>query len=223
MGIFFLMKKKPKKNIIFLSFFENTQPKILTVTQTTTGLYFMSIRSWDEAATLFLETLATYTCTELFEYKRFIFYTVVLSLVTLPRPALKKRILESPEVHGVIDEIPSLGDLINSFYNAEYRLFFQSLGVIVDQLKKDRYLSNFAGYFCREMRIKAYNQLLESYRSLQIRNVADQFGVTPEFIDTDLSRFIYSGRVYCKIDAVRGIIETSRHDVKNTHYQVIFL
>ena len=120
----------------------------------------------------------------------------------------------------MIDEIPDMGDLVNSFYSADYCLFFKSLAGVVDNLKRDRFFANFAGYFCREMRIKAYCQLLESYRSMQISSLAEAFGVTPEFIDSDLSRFIYSGRVHCKIDAVRGIIETNRPDAKNSQYQV---
>jgi 26S proteasome regulatory subunit N7 len=184
------------------------------------GLYFLSTRAWEKAANLLLETLATYTCTELFDYKRFIFYTMVVSLVTLKRQDLKKRIIDSPEVLSVIDDIPDMGNLVNSFYNADYRLFFQSLAGVVDSLKRDRYFASFAGYFCREMRIKAYCQLLESYRSMQISSLADAFGVSQEFIDSDLSRFIYSGRVHCKIDAVRGIIETNRPDAKNSQYQM---
>lgn len=70
------------------------------------------------------------------------------------------------------------------------------------------------------MRIRAYSQLLESYRSLKVSSLAEAFGVTTEYIDADLSRFINAGRLHCKIDAVRGIIETSRPDGKNYQFQV---
>lgn len=181
----------------------------------------LTARKWEQAANLFLDTLATYTCTELFDYKHFIFYVVLISLVTLKRPDLKKKVIDSPDVLSVIEEIPHLGSLLNSFYNSEYKVFFQSLAAITETMKKDRYLSFSTGYFCREMRIRAYCQLLESYRSLQISSLAEAFGVTTEFIDSDLSRFINAGRVHCKIDAVRGIIETSRPDGKNYQFQVL--
>jgi 26S proteasome regulatory subunit N7 len=35
----------------------------------------------------------------------------------------------------------------------------------------------------------------------------------------DLSRFIASGRVPCKIDKVKGVIESNRPDAKNAQYQ----
>ena len=36
----------------------------------------------------------------------------------------------------------------------------------------------------------------------------------------ELSRFIAAGRLHCKIDKVKGIVETNRPDSKNWQYQV---
>lgn len=38
-------------------------------------------------------------------------------------------------------------------------------------------------YYVREMRIRGYAQLLESYRSLTMQSMAHSFGVSEEFID----------------------------------------
>lgn len=38
-------------------------------------------------------------------------------------------------------------------------------------------------HYVREMRIVAYAQLLESYRSLTITSMAQAFGVTEDYID----------------------------------------
>ena len=69
------------------------------------------------------------------------------------------------------------------------------------------------------MRILAYNQLLQSYRSLTLDYMAYSFGVTTKFIDQELSKFIAAGRLHCKIDKVNGIVETNRPDTKNYQYQ----
>lgn len=74
-------------------------------------------------------------------------------------------------------------------------------------------------YYVREMRIKAYSQLLESYSSLTLDYMARSFGVTTDFIDMELHRFIAAGRLHCKIDKVSGIVETNRPDNKNWQYQ----
>ena len=89
--------------------------------------------------------------------------------------------------------------------------------------KCDRYLAPHARYFIREMRIKAYTQLLESYRSLSLSHMAHSFGVSVEFMDKELSRFIASGRLHCRIDKVGGVVETNRPDSKNFLYQVCLI
>ena len=59
-----------------------------------------------------------------------------------------------------------------------------SLTATVEQkMKYDRYLSPHFRYYTREMRIHAYSQLLESYRSLTLDYMAKAFGVSPHFID----------------------------------------
>jgi len=94
------------------------------------------------------------------------------------------------------------------------------------------------------MRIIAYAQLLESYRSLTMESMANSFGVSERFIDkyvviimddkvfqgnnlnylfvfftSDVSKFIAAGRLNCVIDKVNGIVETNRPDAKNAQYQ----
>lgn len=50
-------------------------------------------------------------------------------------------------------------------------------------MKRDRLFNPHYRFYTREMRILAYTQLLESYRSLTLDYMADAFGVTVEFID----------------------------------------
>lgn len=50
-------------------------------------------------------------------------------------------------------------------------------------LKPNRLLAPHARFYVREMRISAYNQLLESYRSLTLDSLARSFGVSTEFVD----------------------------------------
>lgn len=47
----------------------------------------------------------------------------------------------------------------------------------------DRYFHQHYKYYIREMRIIAYNQLLESYSSLTLTYMANAFGVSNQFID----------------------------------------
>ena len=84
--------------------------------------------------------------------------------------------------------------------------------------KQDKNLQAHTRFYVREMRIKAYRQLLQSYRSLNLDSMASTFGVSISFIDKELSQFIAAGRLNCKIDKVRGLVETTRPDNKNKQY-----
>ena len=64
------------------------------------------------------------------------------------------------------------------------------------------------------MRLVAYKQYLESYKSVTIDYMAKAFGVSTDFIDKELSTFIYNGKLNCKIDKVSGVIESNRPNRK---------
>lgn len=183
------------------------------------GAHKLSVRDFRGAAELLLTTLATFTCTELFDYKTFVRYTVLAAALTLDRPETKKKIIQAPEVLEVIHDIPHLESFINSLYKCKYDTFFNSLAAIESTLKEDFLLYRHAKYYVREMRIIAYTQLLESYRSVTIEKMAASFGVSTEFIDADLSRFIAASRLNAVIDKVSDVIETNRPDSKNAQYQ----
>ena len=77
-------------------------------------------------------------------------------------------------------------------------------------MKTNKYLKTHAFYYTKEMRLVAYKQYLESFKSVTIDNMASAFGVGPEFIDKELSTFIYNGKINCKIDKVSGVIESNQ-------------
>ncbi|KAL2018270.1 hypothetical protein VTK56DRAFT_1024 [Thermocarpiscus australiensis] len=129
--------------------------------------------------------------------------------------------IEQPEAEMAVDFGP-LAQLVSSLYNGRYKLFFQALALVEEQfLTQDRYLHEHKNWFIREMRLRAYQQLLQSYRVVGLDSMAHDFGVTVDFLDRDLAKFIAAGRIPCTIDRVtgNGVIETNRPDDKNKQYQ----
>lgn len=57
------------------------------------GMYLISIRDFKGAVDLFLDTLATFTCTEFMEYEDFVKYTVLTAALTLKRPDFKSKVI----------------------------------------------------------------------------------------------------------------------------------
>lgn len=183
------------------------------------GTFLIMVRDLERAAKLLLDSIATFTCSELLPYPRFIFYAVLFNMLHLDRANLKQKVINSSEVLAVIHEIPHLQQFLNSMYNCQYDKFLQALVGIFDEMTKDRILVPHAHFYCREMRVVVYQQYLASYRSVAQQSMANVFGLSSAFLDKELSTFIAAGRLSCKIDKVGGIIETNRPDAKNAHYQ----
>ena len=53
------------------------------------GAYLITQRDFKGASTLLLDSIATFTATELLSYDRFVFYTVISCIKCLDRPTLK--------------------------------------------------------------------------------------------------------------------------------------
>jgi 26S proteasome regulatory subunit N7 len=183
------------------------------------ALYLCVNRDFKAAAEMLLTALATFTCTELFEYETFVFYTIILGMVSLDRETLGSKILKAPEVIAVYDKTPFLKEIVTSLYECDYRTFFESLVEVASQIKSDMYLARHYRFYIREIRVVAYTQFLEPYLSVTLDSMASEFGISVDFLDKEISHYISAGRLNAKINKVDGAIETNRPDEKNAHYQ----
>jgi 26S proteasome regulatory subunit N7 len=185
------------------------------------GVYSIAIRDFKAAAQFFLDTVSTFTSYELMDYTTFVRYTVYTSMISLPRNELRDKVIKGAEIQEVLHQLPDVKEYLFSFYNCQYAEFFINMTKVEAYLRADYMANPHYRFYVREMRILAYSQLLESYRSLTLPYMAEAFGVTVEYIDAELSRFIAAGRLHCKIDHVGGIVNNSRIDcsLKNFQYQ----
>lgn len=166
------------------------------------GLHLLSIRQFKRGGELFSDALSTFTASELLSYNDFVALTVISNTLSLNRVDLKKKIINAPEVIQVLPELPTLGDLVKNLYECHYDKFFIALGKLsllylelllnhlchvasLEQtyLLPSRILNPHTRFYVREMRILAYGQLLESYRSLTLESLSRAFGVSVEFLD----------------------------------------
>ncbi|TNY20007.1 proteasome 26S subunit [Rhodotorula diobovata] len=187
-----------------------------------TGVHLLSIRNFRKAAELLLDALPTFTATELIPYDEFVTLCVLAGVFSLERKDLRKKVIDAPEVIAVLPAVPTLKDFAESLWKCDYAAFFRALATVEEHhLLPSRLLAVHARYYSRELRIKAYAQLLESYRSVTLESLAAAFGVSKEWLDADLARFIAAGRLSCTIDRVSGIVETHRPDAKNARYAAV--
>ncbi|RAH57489.1 proteasome regulatory particle subunit [Aspergillus piperis CBS 112811] len=243
------------------------------------GLHLLTIRSYNLAAPLLLDSLSTFTSYELCSYSSLVIYSILAGSLSLKRVDFKAKVVDAPEIKAILGpgedrlaaltgEVSSgpgaqdeemkdatvtraapttattvvnlttlgagsgiqseteapvdfspLANLVDSLYTGNYRTFFVALAAVEDNfLNQDRYLHEHRAWFVREMRLRAYQQLLQSYRVVGLNSMASDFGVTVDYLDRDLAKFIASNRIACTIDRVNGIIETNRPDDKNKQY-----
>ena len=232
------------------------------------GLHLLTVRSYNLAAPLLLDSLSTFTSYELCSYSSLVVYSVLAGSLSLKRVDFKAKVVDAPEIKAILgetdDKLPGAGtdeemrdathatpdqaatlvnlstlgtsstveaeteppmdfsglaNLVNSLYNGNYKTFFLSLASVEETfLTQDRYLFEHRAWFVREMRLKAYQQLLQSYRVVGLQTMAKAFGVSVDFLDRDLAKFIAGDRIPCTIDRVKGTIETTRPDDKNKQY-----
>lgn len=177
-------------------------------------------RDFAAASKLFLGVLTTFPPCTLLSFPRFIFYSCLLALLCCGRPALKEQIISAPPVLEGADE--ETRGLLDSFYHARYRDFMMYLVPIAKRVKRDVLFSRHYFYFIRAVRLRAYQQYLEPYRSVTLTNMATAFGVSPEFIEEEVAGFIASGKLGYRIDRVNGIIEACRpHERSRLYLQTI--
>lgn len=147
-------------------------------------------RNFTSAAQLLIDALPTFTATELLALESFIQLTLLLATFSQERTSLRT-VLKSAEVAsfyvpGSVRELPDIevGDLANALVACEYAEFFRALAVVEEKvLASSRLMSRHKRFFVRELKVKAYRQLLESYRSLTVDSMAQAFGVSAEFVD----------------------------------------
>ncbi|XP_049731638.1 26S proteasome non-ATPase regulatory subunit 6-like [Elephas maximus indicus] len=151
-------------------------------------------------------------------YKTFVTYTVHVTRIALERLDLREEVSKEAEILEVLHSLPALGSSVFTLCMS-LPSFFQLLAVVEQEMKKDWLFASHYQYYVREMRIYAYSQLLETYRSQTLDYMAEAFGVGMEFIDQEISRFIAARRLHCKIDKVNEIVETNRPDSKNWQCQ----
>lgn len=60
------------------------------------------------SATRLIDCIATFSCNEICSYQSFIVYAILSNLLYLPRPQIKEKLLDGPEVLSIAIDIPEV-------------------------------------------------------------------------------------------------------------------
>jgi 26S proteasome regulatory subunit N7 len=189
------------------------------------GVYKAVVAIWERdfgaAAKLLVDSVPTFTCTELISFETLVLLTVVTATVQLDRVSLKQKVIDAPDIIQTIGEIPGLRGFLHALHECKYSVFFKGLLDLAALCKRDRFLAVHVEYVLKEARLVGYTQFLRSYQSVTLQSMATLFGVSVTFIDAELARFVAANRLTCKIDAVDGVVEMLHPDKKTAQYQTM--
>lgn len=179
------------------------------------ALYSLAVRDFATAADIFMKAISTFICTELISLDDFVKYTVLSAVLISNRSQVKKNLIDNPDIQQVLHFDKPLKEYLTSLYDCDYKTFFRRLADVETIMRRDMLLHSHYKFYVREMKIKAYDQLLSTYISVGLAYMADQFGVTPEFIENDVSNLIAGGRLNYKIDKVNETVVNIPKNAKN--------
>ncbi|ELA42864.1 uncharacterized protein VICG_00179 [Vittaforma corneae ATCC 50505] len=166
------------------------------------GLFHLLRAEFDRAAECFCSSLASFGAYELLSFEKLILYLAFSSLISFERNKLKRDVIDNPEVRKCKEFL----ELPECLFNCEYSLLFRKLLKFIEYCENDCFLRPFKEYFCKEMKVKGYCQLLLCYQSLHLDKMAQYFDVESEHVEEDLRNFIVEGKLKCIIDRIDGVV-----------------
>ncbi|PSN37230.1 26S proteasome non-ATPase regulatory subunit 6 [Blattella germanica] len=169
----------------------------------------LGLRNYSRAADLLLDSVPTFESYELLDFSTLIRYTMIACMIALPRCEFSTKLRKNGALTQALHAQPDLKKFYENLYEGQYMEFFVVLAKIETAMRRDKLLHPHYRHYVREMKLKAYSQLLQAYRSLSLKSMAEAFGVTEEYIEKEVSRFAALGRLQCKIDSVAGTVVTS--------------
>jgi len=177
------------------------------------GVYDMMRGEFRIAADKIADSLVSFTAVELVPFEQLVVYFIFSSFLTFTRKEMKKHILENNEVLRSGVEI----GVVRCYYNSDYQDYLKSIESFLGQIKDDPLISQYEEYFRREAKLKGYEQLVSSYRTIGIKRMAEIFDMKESVLEEEMRAFISKGCLHCSIDRVNGVIEMiEKEDLNRT-------
>ena len=186
------------------------------------GLWKLMRRDLAGAAADLLSAVNTFNAPEVVSFEMLVSYAAMLSLLALPRREVKEKLVGNPEIISVLNENKVLSDFVFATFNSNYHQFFPALLKLDESFfQNDRFLKPHRQHLLKRARTVVYAQYLESYKTVRLDKMAQDFGVGVQFVDRELSELISAKQLLCQIDKVNGVVESSKADKRVETYEEI--
>lgn len=122
-------------------------------------------KDFSRVAEIYSLAIPTFTSFALFSLNDLVKYAVISGIMHLSRPHIKSRLVEQSDVEIALMDMPVIHSLLHSFHECKYNQFFISLLELESVLKEDPYLHASVSHIIERLRLKAYQQFLDSFKS----------------------------------------------------------
>lgn len=166
------------------------------------GICRISRGNFEKSANLLLDCISTFESHELVPFKKIIEYMTIAGTLSWTRSEIKKNMIDNGEFRqSSILQDSNLDTFFTSFYNCQYNEFLKNLNsIILERMKQDPLLHLHGKYYMREIKIRAYSQILNAYSSITLREISQEFDIPIDVIEQDVVEF--SQTLNCKIDKI---------------------
>lgn len=177
------------------------------------GLYGLAVRDYKRAADNLSDCISTFESYELTDFATIVKFTVIACMIALPRSGIQKKVVN----YGLImqelncEQRHHLKEYVLSFNECRYGDFLKILAVTEILLRFEPLTFPHYRQYVRDMKLKAYAQMLQSYSIVSLKRMAEIFGVTSDYIEEDIRKFTTAGKLMCRIDKVAGKIYTAHY------------
>eukprot|EP00461_Guttulinopsis_vulgaris_P001191 UN01191 len=185
------------------------------------GLNHLFQNNFTGAAESFINSIQTYSSTDLLALDPAMTIAALLAVIRSPRKDFITKIVDSPEIIQSLLSAPIANQFIQTIYKCQYKEFYQLLPQLYNILSISPYFGHLAATYIKEARCVAYKQFLYSFQYVKIEAFAQKFGVSVEFIEDDVSYLIANGKLNCKINAIDNIIEVVQINDKMKQFNAL--
>ncbi|CAO1612849.1 unnamed protein product [Parajaminaea phylloscopi] len=176
---------------------------------------------YDAAALLFLA--ADHECMDCYSNllapAEVALYGVLCAIAMFPRAQLKSSVMDRASFRGFMEYEPHTRDLLEAFWNCDYRKGLALLDHWKSRHLLDLYLYPHLETLTRLITRRCLQQFFLPFKSVSLTRLSDLFGWTMERTRSEVLQLVERNDIQAKLDWIDGVVVTDTEDVRAELFQ----
>jgi COP9 signalosome complex subunit 1 len=152
------------------------------------------------------------------------YYITIVSLYSMTRKEMKQMVLQSSQFKNLMEIVPETTDIIENFLNGKYMEFQRSLSSIQSHLRLDLFFGHKLEHMITNIRRKALVQYVTPYKVIDLREIAKEFNLDLELIESEIADLIVNSKIQAKIDSHSKLLYSRKdNETLNSYKEAVLL